>query len=265
MTTILQISDTHIVAKGPLVSNVLDTASTLEKLIIRINQLQDKHNDIEGILVSGDISDDGSLASYQRFKSIMASIGLPTYVIPGNHDNRENMREAFQSDKIFTKTGPLNWHKKIGNINIIGLDTLIEGKGEGYLGHKSLEYLKETLTNLHSQPTILALHHPPFETGIKFMDDIGLKNKDEFKDIISNFNGELRVVCGHIHCMMVASLNNHVVISSPSPSSNFEYDTRPNAPIGFMNGVDGFLLHRWNNGFQSIRVGPSTGAGPFPF
>ncbi|MDC0604905.1 metallophosphoesterase, partial [Amylibacter sp.] len=98
MTTILQISDTHIVAKGPLVSNVLDTASTLEKLIIRINQLQDKHNDIEGILVSGDISDDGSPASYQRFKSIMASIGLPTYVIPGNHDNRENMREAFQSD-----------------------------------------------------------------------------------------------------------------------------------------------------------------------
>ena len=112
----------------------------------------------------------------------MASIGLPTYLIPGNHDNRENMREAFQSDKIFTKTGPLNWHKKIGDINIIGLDTLIQGKGEGYLGPKSLEYLKETLKNLHSQPTILALHHPPFETGIKFMDDIGLKNKDEFKD-----------------------------------------------------------------------------------
>jgi hypothetical protein len=92
-----------------------------------------------------------------------------------------------------------------------------------------------------------------------------LKNTNEFKTIISNFNGELRVVCGHIHCMMVANLNNHIAISSPSPSSSFEYDTRSSAPVGFMNEVDGCLLHKWNNGFKTVRVGPLVGSGPFPF
>ena len=265
MTTILQISDTHILPEGPLVSNVLDTASSLEKLIIRINQLRVKHNDIECILVSGDISEDGSSDSYQRFKSIMSLLELPIYVIPGNHDARENMREAFIAENIFTKTGPLNWHKKIGHINLIGLDTLVEGQGGGYLMPESLEYLEKTLNNIKSEPTMLALHHPPFETGIQFMDSIGLKNTNEFKTIISNFNGELRVVCGHIHCMMVANLNNHIAISSPSPSSSFEYDTRSSAPVGFMNEVDGCLLHKWNNGFKTVRVGPLVGSGPFPF
>ena len=185
MTTILQISDTHILPEGPLVSNVLDTASSLEKLIIRINQLRVKHNDIECILVSGDISEDGSSDSYQRFKSIMSLLELPVYVIPGNHDARENMREAFIAENIFTKTGPLNWHKKIGHINLIGLDTLVEGQGGGYLIPESLEYLEKTLNNIKSEPTMLALHHPPFETGIQFMDSIGLENTNEFKTIIS--------------------------------------------------------------------------------
>jgi len=92
-----------------------------------------------------------------------------------------------------------------------------------------------------------------------------LENTNEFKTIISNFNGELRVVCGHIHCMMVANLNNHIAISSPSPCSSFEYDTRSSAPVGFINEVDGCLLHRWNNGFKSVRIGPLVGSGPFPF
>lgn len=265
MTTILQLSDTHIVAEGPLVSGVLDTASSLEKLIIRINHLQTKHNDIECIIVSGDISDDGSPASYQRFKSIMASAGLPMYVIPGNHDMRENMRQAFNAENIFPKDGPLNWCKKIGNINLIGLDTLVEGQGGGYLSSESLKYLKKTLETHHSKPTILALHHPPFDTGIRFMDNIGLENKDAFKSIISKFNSELRVVCGHIHCMMVHGLERHMAISSPSPCSSFEYDTRSSAPVGFMNEIDGFLLHKWENGFNTIRVGPLPGSGPFPF
>ena len=265
MTTILQISDTHIIPKGSLVSNVLDTSASLKKLVIRINKIRPQIENIDCVLVSGDISDDGSSESYERFKLILAPLLLPIYVIPGNHDSRENMRKAFLGSGIFQKNGPLNRHKKIGSVNLIGLDTLIEGQGGGILLPESLDFLKEIINKLKSEPIIIALHHPPFKTDIKFMDAIGLKNINALKNILSEYKGEIRIVCGHIHCMMVTNLNNHIALSAPSPCSTFSYDTRSNAPVGFMNIEDGCLLHHWNNGFNSIRIGLSCGSGPFPF
>ncbi|MDC1488892.1 phosphodiesterase [Amylibacter sp.] len=265
MTTILQISDTHIIPKGSLVSNVLDTSASLKKLVIRINEIRPQIENIDCVLVSGDISDDGSIDSYERFKSILAPLQLPIYVIPGNHDIRENMRKAFLENGLFQKDGPLNWHKKTGSVNLIGLDTLIEGQGGGTLLPESLGFLKKIINNLKSEPIIIALHHPPFKTDIKFMDTIGLKNIDALKNILRHYKGEIRIVCGHIHCMMITNLNNHIAISAPSPCSTFSYDTRSNAPIGFMSIEDGCLLHNWNNGFKSIRIGLSSGTGPFPF
>jgi Icc protein len=35
--------------------------------------------------------------------------------------------------------------------------------------------------------------------------------------------------------------------------------------VGFMAIEDGCLLHTWDGGFQTIRIGPDAGPGPFPF
>ena len=97
------------------------------------------------------------------------------------------------------------------------------------------------------------------------MDKIGLENSAALSEVLSGFQGDLRIVCGHIHLMMVASLGRHVAMSAPSPCSSFAFDTRAGAPAGFMDTPDGCLLHKWDNGFQSVRIGPTAGAGPFPF
>lgn len=265
MTSILQISDTHIVADGALVSGRLETAAPFRKLIQRIMDIRDQIGVIDALLISGDISDDGSAESYRHFKELLAPLDLPFYVIPGNHDAREPMRAAFNGDGYFAETGKLNWHRQIGDTHLIGLDTLIEGEKDGMLDAQTLTYLKDTLSSIGDDPVLLALHHPPFRTGIRFMDDIRLKNSAELLEVLSGFNGELRIVCGHIHCMMTVSFGRHVVISAPSPSSCFAMDTRPNAPIGFMDIEDGCLLHKWDHSFQTIRIGPVSGLGPFPF
>jgi 3',5'-cyclic AMP phosphodiesterase CpdA len=265
VTTILQISDTHIVPKGALVSGRLETAAPFRRLVQRITDIRDQIGVVDAVLISGDVSDDGSDESYQLFKEILAPLDLPFYVIPGNHDAREPMRAAFSGDGYLPETGKLNWHQKIGDIHLIGLDTLIEGEKDGMMDAPTLAYLDHTLTSIGHEPVLLALHHPPFKTGIRFMDDIGFKNSVELLRVLSGFGGELRIVCGHIHCMMTVSLGGHIAISAPSPSSNFALDTRPNAPVGFMDMEDGCLLHKWDGGFQTVRIGPESGAGPFPF
>lgn len=265
MTTILQISDTHIVPEGALVSGRLETAAPFRRLVQRITDIRDQIGAVDAVLISGDVSDDGSAESYQRFKEILAPLDLPFYVIPGNHDAREPMRVAFCDDGYLSETGKLNWHRQIGDIHLIGLDTLIEGEKDGMLDALTLAYLDDALASIGHNPVLLAMHHPPFRTGVRFMDDIGFKNSAELLELLSGFGGELRIVCGHIHCMMMVSVGGHISISAPSPSSCFALDTRPNAPVGFMHIEDGCLLHKWDGGFQTVRIGPESGAGPFPF
>ena len=265
MTTILQISDTHIVARREVVSGRLDTKTPLNDLVQRIQERRDEIGPIDALLVSGDLSDDGSEQSYQHLRDILAPLMLPTYVIPGNHDLREPLREAFLSDGYLPKTGPLNWVRRIGDIHLIGLDTLIEGHRSGTLDQATLAFLKTTLGSIASGPVLLALHHPPFKTGIHFMDEIGLGAVPELSDILSKYPKELRIICGHIHTMMTVTVAGHIAISAPSPSSEFAYDTRVDAPVGFRELEGGCLLHKWDTVFQTTRIGPVAGAGPFPF
>lgn len=173
------------------------------------------------------------------------------------------MRNAFADG--LPANGPLNWTRQVGDIRLIGLDTLVEGRGLGTLSSESLSFLQETLSQAGEGPVLLALHHPPFACGIGFMDDIGLTNRTALREVLADYPGTLRIVCGHIHNMMVADVAGHVAISAPSPCSSFAYDRRTDAPIGYMTQEDGCLLHRWDAGFQTIRIGPVAGSGPFPF
>jgi hypothetical protein len=97
------------------------------------------------------------------------------------------------------------------------------------------------------------------------MDKIGLTNRQALRDVLTGFDGTLRIVCGHIHSMIVSDIAGHIAISAPSPASSFAYDLRLDAPVGYMAQGDGCLLHRWDKGFQSIRIAPAAGSGPFPF
>jgi len=263
MTAILQISDTHIVAEGALVSGQLDTAGALARLVARITGIREQIGIVDALLVTGDLSDDGTAASYERFISLIAPLQLPTYVIAGNHDARTPMRAAFADN--LPADGSLNWSQRVGDIQLIGLDTLVEGQGAGALSSDSLSFLQDALSDAGDAPVLLAMHHPPFASGIRFMDDIGLTNRIAFRDIIADFKGTLRIVCGHIHNMMATDIAGHIALSAPSPCSTFAYDRRTDAPIGFHSQEDGCLLHRWDGGFQSIRIGPIAGSGPFPF
>ena len=117
MTAILQISDTHIVPDGCLVSGKLDTAKSLQKLCAHILEIQEHIGPIDALLVSGDLTDDGTSESYTRFQELMAPLNLPVLVVPGNHDKREPMRAAF-ADQL-PQSGYLNWERRIGEINVI--------------------------------------------------------------------------------------------------------------------------------------------------
>lgn len=265
MTMLLQISDTHILPSNLLMSNKLETSEPMARLVEHLKDSKPRFEQLDGVIVTGDLSEDGSAESYARFKVLLAPLALPTFVIPGNHDKREALRNAFIEDGYFPESGKLNWHQKFGHVNVIGLDSLIEGEGSGALDDDTLDFLDKTLRQIGGEPILLAMHHPPFKTGIAFMDQIGIKSTTRLLKILELYEGEIRIICGHVHSTMISCVAGCIAISAPSSCSTFAFDTRQDAPVGFFDEGDGALVHRWDKSFTSVRVGPTLGVGPHSF
>ena len=86
---IAQITDSHIKAQGRLAYKKVDTAANLHRCIHHLLNLEKRPN---LVLMTGDLSDFGRPEEYQLLRKLIAPLNMPVYVIPGNHDERENFR-----------------------------------------------------------------------------------------------------------------------------------------------------------------------------
>ena len=64
----------------------------------------------------------------------------------------------------------------VGGMQLIALDTVVPGASEGSLCTERLQWLEAELARHTSRPVVIAMHHPPFATGIGHMDGIGLRD-----------------------------------------------------------------------------------------
>lgn len=265
MARLLQLTDLHMVAPGTLVSGVLDTPALLADAIDRLLARLDAFGPLDAVLVTGDISDDGSAASYAAARALLERIGLPLLAVPGNHDRREAFRKAFADLPTTPQSGPIDWVADVAGTRIVGLDTLVEGQGGGRLAAESLERLSDALATSDGRPAVLALHHPPLRTGIRFMDAIGLANATELAERIAHYNGSLRIVAGHVHGVFHGRLGGHPVATAPSVCSAFALDVRESARAGFMTGPTGCAVLDTGPDDIWIAVPLEHGDGPFDF
>lgn len=265
MTRVLHLSDLHVVAPPSLVSGRLDTAGLLESAIDRILADLPGLAPVDVALVTGDISDDGTPESYAIARRELDRLGLPLLVLPGNHDRREPLRAAFADTVAMPRTGPIDWAADIGELRVVGLDTLVEGQSGGTVTDATLAHLSTEIRGAAGRPVLVAMHHPPFRTGIRFMDRIGLDRAGDMARAMSAVDGPLRVVAGHVHVPMTGILGAHAVCIAPSICSGFPLDLRADAPAGFMTGPRGYMLHVWEEAFGSACASLGPAEGPYPF
>jgi 3',5'-cyclic-AMP phosphodiesterase len=248
-----------------LCSGVLDTGAILRTAVDRLLAQIPAIGPLDGILVTGDISDDGSAASYDLAQRELARFGLPVYAVPGNHDSRNAFRAAFREQAWMPSAGLLDWLVDLPDTRLIGLDTLVEGQGVGRVQPESLAFLSYALKSAGTRAIVVALHHPPLRTGIRFMDTIGLENAEDLAATIPAACRSVLFVAGHVHGVYMGQLGGHRVVTAPSLCSAFALDRRADAPVGFLSGPTGYAL---------LDTGPEdswtaqplfVGDGPFEF
>jgi 3',5'-cyclic AMP phosphodiesterase CpdA len=265
MARFLQLSDLHVVAPGALVSGQLDTPALLRRAIDQLIQRLPAIGPIDAMVVTGDISDDGSVASYDAARRELDRLCLPLLVVPGNHDRREAFRDCFGDLPYMPRTGLIDWVHDLADTRVVGLDTLIEGQGGGALRPESLDLLAQALETAGTRSVLVALHHPPLRTGIRFMDAIALQNPHDLQRCLQRSANPLRVIAGHVHGVFHGQLGQHSVCTAPSVCSAFALDRRTDAPVGFMTGPIGCAVVDTAPGGVWVDLPLEHGDGPFGF
>ncbi len=262
---IAQVSDLHIRPAGALAYGVVATNSLAERAIDALLRLTPPP---DAVLLTGDATDCGLDEEYDILRGLLARLPCPVFAIPGNHDRRETMRRAFQRDGYLKQQGPLNFAADVGDARLIGLDSLVEGADHGELSGETLAFLSAELARDPGRPAIVALHHPPFATGIAHMDRIGLRTgADELKSIIERHRRVERVLCGHVHRSIQTRFAGTICQIAPSVAHAVALDLTPDGPSVFVLEPPAFLLHKWiaGAGFVTHMAFVDPAPGPFPF
>lgn len=261
---IAHISDMHIRAPGELAYGRVDTAVHLRRCVAHILALEPRP-DI--VVATGDLVDLGRREEYRHLAEILAPLPIPLFLIPGNHDDRDALRNTMGGlDYLDSDSEFIQYVAFRGGLRLIALDTLVPGRGEGLLCAVRLTWLEDKLGADRETPTIILMHHPPFTTGIEHMDRVGLRTAFPLEPMIRRYTNVERILCGHLHRSIQMRFGGTLATTCPSPAHQVALDLAPSAPSMFVMEPPGYLLHR-STPAGTVTYGVVVGeyAGPFPF
>lgn len=242
---IAQISDTHIVEKD---KQWLDEPSTKtdERLLRVITYLNQLNPQPDLVLMTGDVSENGSEASYIHFKELISALKMPLFLIPGNHDFRVHIRKVFADQKYLPTRDFLHYEINEYPIRLIGLDTLVEDEPYGLLCIERLNWLKKSLA-VSSKPTLIFMHHPPAKTGTKLFDQILCQVPSDFEDLIRESKQVLGIISGHYHHLCMTHYGSKFCFMAPSVAPVHYFAHPDDEQVTALELEDpAVTLHKWN-------------------
>lgn len=188
---IAQLTDLHLFADPSQKLMGLATAKSFQAVVTHLQQLE-KRPDI--LLLTGDLSQDESPESYQYLVNCLRPLGIPTYWIPGNHDNLSLMERILSQPPIY-----LNKSVQLGNWHFILLSSKAGSRVDGEISPTSLKWLERQLQLAGDRHIAILIHHPPFAIGSEWLDRIRLKNPEPLFEILDRYPQIHLMLCGHVH------------------------------------------------------------------
>lgn len=238
-----QISDCHLVEEGSLAYGRIDTPRMLERCVQRILELPRRP---DALVATGDLTEHGSAAEYGFFAEILRPLRMPIFLAAGNHDERGTLQAAFPHQPYLRgEDGFVQYVIDDFALRIVVLDTAIPNQEGGALCQRRLQWLDRTLA-ASDRATIVAQHHPPFRTGLTYMDERNLADIAAEAEVIAKYPYVERIISGHFHRNMQARFAGTLATACPSTAHQLLLDLVPGADIRFTYEPSAFHLHLWN-------------------
>lgn len=171
---LIHLTDLHLVAPGEKLFG-FDPTERLRQTIVRINR---DHADAELCAVTGDLTDAGDLASYELLRDVLRELRVPTRLLLGNHDIRENFARAFPEEPR-DQTG------------------FVQSVHESSAGR--LEWLLARLAETPDVPAYLFAHHPLQPIGLPHFEPWNTENWRPIMQALVAAGNVRHVFHGHVH------------------------------------------------------------------
>jgi 3',5'-cyclic AMP phosphodiesterase CpdA len=196
MRKIIHLTDLHLCPPGGRVVG-FEPESRLRACIASINS---RHADADLCVVTGDLTDAGDAASYERLRGILAELRVPVRLLLGNHDRRAAFRAAFPEAEC-DPHGYVQSVLDLDGTRLMFLDTLDESQpGAGILCRDRLGWVADRLAESGDRAVTVFLHHPPFAIGVEYFGHMLLANGAELMGLLRGAGGRVRhLAFGHCH------------------------------------------------------------------
>jgi Icc protein len=260
-----QISDLHIKAHGSVTYGVVDTVSMLRACVRHLLALKQRP---DAIAVTGDLTDLGRPEEYAVLRELLAPLAMPIYVIPGNHDDRNELRAAFSDYTYLAQSKNfIQYAIDAHPLRIVALDTVVAGESGGELCNERLAWLERTLARMPDRPTVVLMHHPPFKTFIGHMDVFALRDPDGLAAVIKRYPHVEAILCGHVHRCVAVRFAGTIASIAPSTAHQIALDLDVDAPGRFVMEPPAYRLHAYSPDVGVVSHTAYVGefAGPYAF
>ena len=204
----LMVASTGMAQKFAILSDVHVTPGNANEGKLKEAVAEINGSDVDAVIVSGDLTNEGSDVQLRNVKSILDGITKPLYVIPGNHENNwsqsacKTFNDLWGNDRfVFT----------VGRLVVIGMNCGPFMKmGDGHIKQEDLIWLDKTLGEM-VKPGMKVLsvnHYPLLDDLDNYLDYVNILKK---YPVITHQNGHWHrwrqyETCG-INGLMVRSLD----------------------------------------------------------
>lgn len=196
--TIVHITDTHLLA-GDGRHLGTDTRAAFSRTLRYLDVID--HVDL--VVVSGDVSHDGTEASYRAFLDLAQpwadAHGAPIVHVPGNHDDAATYRAALDPGNPHPKAYR---RSEAGPYRVLALDSTVQGADHGRLGDAQLAWVHEELSQPWGAGTIVVVHHPPIAAETPVLKALELRDREAFWSAVDGADVRI-VLSGHFHYPIV--------------------------------------------------------------
>ena len=221
---IAQISDTHILARSSDQAVGVRRAENLRRCIADINR-----QGVDLVVHTGDTVQDGMAEEYAHLREILADLEAPLFLIPGNRDRHGVLREALSHLSYLPRNGDfLHYVVEDYPIRLVALDSVVTGERKGVFCDRRLAWLEETLAREPDRPTLLFMHHPPFDIDPHYVGGYrSPQDAEGLAALISRHPQVKRLLCGHVHCLHREPWAGTVATTMPSVAVDLRKEMDP--------------------------------------
>jgi Icc protein len=193
---VAQISDTHILAPGSEHPAAGLRAECLRRCVADINDQQP-----DAVIFTGDTVQHGLAEEYTYLRELLAPLDAPLYLVPGNRDDKIAIRAAFDDQALLPEDGDfLHYVVEDYAVRLVALDSTSAGERKGVFCPERLAWLDAVLNDQPDRPTLLFIHHPPFDVDDHYLG--GYRRPEEaaaLTDLVSRHLQVVGLLCGHVH------------------------------------------------------------------